>query len=276
MSASLNAYSQPRNAGALGVICTRSFPAVVGTADMMLKSADVTLIGYEKTGSGFCTAVIRGGYADIKLALEAGVATARQFEQYVSSTILPRPQGNLEAVLPISRRLSQEAMATRSHDNIGAIGLIETNGFPALVGAADAMLKSANVKLICYEKTGSGLCTAIVQGTVSNVTVAVEAGMYAAERIGQLNAIMVIPRPLDDLMDSLPEPQLDSEAAQPLQLPLRVREKQPLLELPELERQPIAIEAPRLLAEERQSALELAQETPIPEPLELPNPRDDQ
>nr|CAA26970.1 unnamed protein product [Synechococcus elongatus PCC 6301] len=102
MSASLPAYSQPRNAGALGVICTRSFPAVVGTADMMLKSADVTLIGYEKTGSGFCTAIIRGGYADIKLALEAGVATARQFETYVSSTILPRPQGNLEAVLPIA------------------------------------------------------------------------------------------------------------------------------------------------------------------------------
>ncbi|AZB73041.1 carbon dioxide-concentrating mechanism protein CcmK [Synechococcus elongatus] len=275
MTASL-AYSQPRNAGALGVICTRSFPAVVGTADMMLKSADVTLVGYEKTGSGFCTAVIRGGYADIKLALEAGVATARQFEQYVSSTILPRPQANLEAVLPISRRLSQEAMATRSHQNVGAIGLIETNGFPALVGAADAMLKSANVKLICYEKTGSGLCTAIVQGTVSNVTVAVEAGMYAAERIGQLNAIMVIPRPLDDLMDSLPEPQLDGEATQPLQLPLRVREKQPLLELPELERQPIAIEAPRLLAEERQAALELTQEAPIPEPLELPNPRTDQ
>lgn len=275
MTASL-AYSQPRNAGALGVICTRSFPAVVGTADMMLKSADVTLVGYEKTGSGFCTAVIRGGYADIKLALEAGVATARQFEQYVSSTILPRPQANLEAVLPISRRLSQEAMATRSHQNVGAIGLIETNGFPALVGAADAMLKSANVKLICYEKTGSGLCTAIVQGTVSNVTVAVEAGMYAAERIGQLNAIMVIPRPLDDLMDSLPEPQLDGEATQPLQLPLRVREKQPLLELPELERQPIAIEAPRLLAEERQAALELNQEAAIPEPLELPNPRTDQ
>lgn len=275
MTASLT-YSQPRSAGALGVICTRSFPAVVGTADMMLKSADVTLVGYEKTGSGFCTAVIRGGYADIKLALEAGVATARQFEQYISSTILPRPQGNLEAVLPISRRLSEEAMATQSsHQNVGAIGLIETNGFPALVGAADAMLKSANVKLICYEKTGSGLCTAIVQGTVSNVTVAVEAGMYAAERIGQLNAIMVIPRPLDDLMESLPEPQSDSDA-QPLQLPLRVREKQPLLELPELERQPIAIEAPRLLAESQQSAMEFAPETPIPEPLELPDPRTDQ
>lgn len=271
MTASLT-RSEPRNAGALGVICTRSFPAVVGTADMMLKSANVTLVGYEKTGSGFCTAVIRGGYADIKLALEAGVATARQFEQYISSTILPRPQGNLEAVLPISRRLSEEAMATRSHHNVGAIGLIETNGFPALVGAADAMLKSANVKLICYEKTGSGLCTAIVQGTVSNVTVAVEAGMYAAERIGQLNAIMVIPRPLDDLMDSLPEPQFDADA-QPLQLPLRVREKQPLLELPELERQPIAIEAPRRLAEERQqAALELPQETVIPEPVERPNP----
>ena len=50
---------------ALGLVSTESFPAVVGTADAMLKSSDVTLIGYEKTGAGQCTAVVRGGVAEI-------------------------------------------------------------------------------------------------------------------------------------------------------------------------------------------------------------------
>ncbi len=256
MNAPLVRRPAPRRSGdALAVICTGSFPAIVGTADMMLKSADVTLIGYEKTGSGLCTAVLRGNYADIKLALEAGIATARQFEQYVSSTVLPRPMPNLEAVLPISKRLAEAADQPGAHRNVGAIGLLETRGFPAMVGAADAMLKSANVKLISYETTGSGLVTAIVQGTVANVTVAVETGMYEAERIGELHAIMVIPRPLDDLMDSLPQAalQMPETSAQPLQLPLKVKDRsvapaeappQPL-QLPEFEKVPVAVpEAP--------------------------------
>jgi carbon dioxide concentrating mechanism protein CcmO len=252
-----------RNQAALGLICTHSFPAVVGTADMMLKSADVTLVGYEKTGSGYCTAVIRGGFADVRLAIEAGIATARQFDQYVSSSILARPQPNLDAVLPISPRLAAIA-AGNSHQATGALGLVETCGFPAMVGAADAMLKSANVRLVTYEKTGSGLCTAIIQGNVADVTVAVEAGMYEAERIGSLNAIMVIPRPLDDLMRSLPEPQQREAAPQPLRLPLQVREKAPLVELPTLEKLPeklpISVEPP---AKEAQPMARQVEETDV-------------
>jgi carbon dioxide concentrating mechanism protein CcmO len=169
--------------------------------------------------------------------MEAGVATARQFDQYVSSTIVPRPLPNLDAVLPISPRLAAITEG-HAHHATGALGLVETLGFAAMVGAADAMLKSANVRLVTYEKTGSGLCTAIIQGNVADVTVAVEAGMFEAERIGSLHAIMVIPRPLEDLMRSLPEPQQREATPQPLRLPLQVREKTPLVELPVLERVP--------------------------------------
>ena len=54
-----------------------------------------------------------------------------------------------------------------------------------------------------YETIGSGLCTAIIRGVVSNVAIAIEAGMHEAERIGELSAVMVVPMPLDDLEQNL-------------------------------------------------------------------------
>ncbi|MBF2007584.1 MAG: BMC domain-containing protein [Chlorogloeopsis fritschii C42_A2020_084] len=223
---------------ALGLVSTRSFPAIVGTADMMLKSAGVHLIGYEKIGGGHCTAIIRGNIADVRLAVESGEQTAKQFDQYVSSLVIPRPFPNLDVVLPITTRLSNFAEdGNYSRLSNQAVGLVETRGFPAMVGAADAMLKAADVQLAAYEKIGAGLCTAIIRGSVANVAVAVEAGMYEAERIGELNAVMVIPRPLDELEQTLPVASCWIEERQPLRFPLNI--KQPvaeteLVELPDL------------------------------------------
>lgn len=232
---------------ALGLVSTRSFPAIVGTADMMLKSAAVRLVGYEKIGSGYCTAVVRGNISDVRLAVEAGADTAEQFGQLVAKTIIPRPMPNLEIVLPISDRLSKFA-AEQGYSRLSnqAVGLLETRGFPAMVGAADAMLKSAEVQLAAYEVIGDGLCTAIIRGRVSDVVVAVEAGMHEAERIGELHAVMVIPRPLDDLEDTLPVASCWVEIAQPIALPLDLKETQKelvgqeeTLELPDLRQLPM-------------------------------------
>ena len=60
---------------AVGMIETRGFPAVVEAADAMVKAARVTLVGYEKIGSGHCTAVVRGNIADVRLAVEEGAKT---------------------------------------------------------------------------------------------------------------------------------------------------------------------------------------------------------
>jgi carbon dioxide concentrating mechanism protein CcmO len=229
---------------ALGLVSTRSFPAIVGTADMMLKSAGVHLVGYEKIGSGQCTAIVRGGIADVRLAVEAGVQTAEQFGQLVSSLVIPRPYPNLDIVLPITTRLSQFSEDSYSRLSNQAIGLVETRGFPAMVGAADAMLKAADVQLAAYEKIGAGLCTAIIRGSVANVAVAVEAGMYEAERIGELNAVMVIPRPLDELEQTLPVASCWIEERQPLRLPVNIKEQvteAELLELPDLAKLPVKI-----------------------------------
>src|SRR6478672_922245 len=222
---------------ALGLVSTGSFPAIVGTADMMLKSSGVILVGYEKTGSGHCTAIVRGGIADVRLAVEVGADTAKQFDQLISSLVIPRPLPNLEAVLPIGSRLAQLAQWDGSSRLTNqAIGLLETRGFPAMVGACDVMLKSAEVKLSAYETIGTGLCTAIIRGPVADVAMAVEAGMMEAERIGELNAVMVIPRPLDDLEQTLPIASCWIEKPQPLRLPVTVKEtEKQLLEIPELQ-----------------------------------------
>ena len=108
-------------------------------------------------------------------------------------------------VLPISSRF-QEIVRQDGYSRLSnqAVGLLETRGFPGLVGACDAMLKAAEVQLAAYVKTGDALCTAIVRGKVANVVVALDVGMLEAERIGELHGVMVIPRPLDELEQTLP------------------------------------------------------------------------
>ncbi len=76
-----------------------------------------------------------------------------------------------------------------------ALGMIETKGFVGMVEAADARVKAAKVELVGYEKIGGGYVTAIVRGDVAAVKAATEAGQRAAERVGELVSVHVIPRP---------------------------------------------------------------------------------
>src|SRR5437764_14453097 len=85
-----------------------------------------------------------------------------------------------------------------------ALGLIETKGMVALVEASDAMLKSANVTLIGWQKIGGGLVTAMVVGDVAAVKAAIDAGAAAASRVGEVVGVQVIPRPQEDLGSVLP------------------------------------------------------------------------
>ncbi len=87
---------------------------------------------------------------------------------------------------------------------MSALGLIETKGLVAAIEAADAMLKAANVTLAGTEKIGSGLVTVMVRGEVGAVKAATEAGSAAAERVGEVVAVHVIPRPHTDVEKILP------------------------------------------------------------------------
>ena len=76
-----------------------------------------------------------------------------------------------------------------------ALGMIECKSFAAVVEASDAMVKAAKVELVSYEKTGGGYVTAVVRGDVAAVKAAVEAGVRGAEKVGEVVAVHVIPRP---------------------------------------------------------------------------------
>lgn len=86
-----------------------------------------------------------------------------------------------------------------------ALGMIETKGLVGAIEAADAMTKSANVTLMGYEKIGSGLVTVMVRGDVGAVKAAVDAGTCAAEKVGEIVAQHVIPRPQTDVEKILPK-----------------------------------------------------------------------
>ena len=85
-----------------------------------------------------------------------------------------------------------------------ALGMVETRGLVAAIEAADAMVKAANVELIGTEKIGSGLVSVMVRGDVGAVKAATEAGAAAGQRLGEIVAVHVIPRPHADVEKILP------------------------------------------------------------------------
>ena len=85
-----------------------------------------------------------------------------------------------------------------------ALGMIECRGFTAMVEASDAMVKAAKVELTGYEKTGGGYVTAVVRGDVAAVRAALDAGSRAAERVGEVISVHIIPRPHASVDGALP------------------------------------------------------------------------
>lgn len=108
---------------------------------------------------------------------------------------------------------------------MNALGMIETKGLVGSIEAADAMLKAANVVLASKTHVGGGLVTVMVRGDVGAVKAAVDAGAAAAERVGELVSVHVIPRPAADveyIIDPLtpaPDPEPEPPAAEPEQEP---------------------------------------------------------
>jgi ethanolamine utilization protein EutM len=86
-----------------------------------------------------------------------------------------------------------------------ALGLLECKGLVCLMEGTDAMLKSANVEMMGWDKAGSGMVTAFVRGDVAAVKAALDAGAEAAGRVGQVIAVHVIPRPHDELGGMMPK-----------------------------------------------------------------------
>ena len=89
---------------ALGMIETRGFAAMVEAADAMAKAAKVEIVGHERTGGGYVTAIVRGDVASCRAAVEAGQRAAEKVGEVVSAHVIPRPHESVDAALPLGRK----------------------------------------------------------------------------------------------------------------------------------------------------------------------------
>ena len=96
-------------ADALGMIETRSFPAVVEAADAAVKAAKVELVTYEKTGGGYVSVVVRGDLAAVKAACDAAQVAAGRIGEVVAVHIIARPHVNVDLVMPLGRAAEAKA-----------------------------------------------------------------------------------------------------------------------------------------------------------------------
>jgi microcompartment protein CcmL/EutN len=99
---------------ALGMIETRGFAAMVEASDAMVKAAKVELVGYEKIGGGYVTAIVRGDVAAVKAAVEAGARGAERVGEVVAVHVIARPHSNVDVQLPLGR--AKEARAAAGKD----------------------------------------------------------------------------------------------------------------------------------------------------------------
>jgi ethanolamine utilization protein EutM len=96
-------------ADALGMIETRSFPAVVEAADAAVKAAKVELVSWEKTGGGYVSVIVRGDVAAVRAACDAAQIAAGRVGEVVAVHVIARPHANVDLVMPLGRTAAAEA-----------------------------------------------------------------------------------------------------------------------------------------------------------------------
>jgi microcompartment protein CcmL/EutN len=212
----------PRTFGAaLGVLEIRSWSAALVALDAAEKAANVALVQVEL--NDFYGAVIKlsGDVAAIRAAVAAGSAIVQQMRIEHVAHVIPAPDDAAEPAIVAPREfnvlIEQDVVhfpdATNQERFVSdaqmpfAIGMIETQGFTAVIEAIDTACKAANVEVIGKEKLGGGYVTVLIRGDVAAVKAAVEAGRAKLEELGlgKLIASHVIARPSAAVMSILPQ-----------------------------------------------------------------------
>ena len=178
---------------ALGMIETRGFVAMIEACDAMVKAAKVNLIGWEKIGSGYVTAMVRGDVAAVEAAVSAGIS--RGNFSIIDSFVIPNLH---ESIFPaISGVTKVEALE--------ALGIVESFSVASLIEGADAAVKTANVELIEIRLAMAlgGKAFVTLTGNVAAVQSAVEAGAQVVGQKGMLVNKVVIAHPRPELLNEM-------------------------------------------------------------------------
>ncbi len=188
---------EPRSTGALGLIETIGYATVVGSADAMLKAADVQVERLSIGSGGRIAALATGHLDDVQVAVRAGAEAATALSELDASAVVSMPDPALVARFATAA----EGLGAGARQ---ALGLIETRSTVALVRAVDCMLKAAAVEYEGAYKVGYYLTAAVVRGDVGAVQVAIDAGRKEAVEHGELVSAYAIPQLYSGLEGRLP------------------------------------------------------------------------
>jgi carbon dioxide concentrating mechanism protein CcmO len=202
----------------LGIIEVTNWTASMAVLDRMEKAAGVELLQIELNDYYGTCIKVAGTPADVRAATEAGKALAESMHVSCSATVINAPEERGRAAFDAPEEFSPLIESNLVHfpqpnDKDSemteqapyAIGMIETQGFTAVIEAIDTACKAANVEVIGREKLGGGYITVLVKGDVAAVNAAVEAGIAKVEGLGKLIAGHVIPRPSQAVLSLLPK-----------------------------------------------------------------------
>ena len=200
---------------ALGLMEVYSFSTAVYLADLAAKTADVKVIAFDRNrpirtdvpAPLVMEIKFTGSVAAVKAALDACVACAKEKGKYIIHHIIPHPDTQTEymAYLMDINKDKYNKKLPKSLVNFdwdsyvkpnGAIGLLEVQGLVASITGLDAMLKTAETRCIHTEKRlGGRLVTLVITGKIDAVKSAIEAGRKAAESLGTIYGLEIIPNP---------------------------------------------------------------------------------
>ena len=198
---------------ALGMIEVYSFTTAVAAADVAAKAADIQVIAFDRNrpispdvpAPLVMEIKIEGNVAAVQAAIDASSDYAKREGKFIVSHVIANPDKDTEKMAYLldmnrdkyNKKLPKTMKGVAAAKTTGeAIGLIEIEGLVAAIEGLDAMLKTAQVRLIHTEKRlGGRLVTLIVAGSVSAVKAAVESGIESAAPLGKVYGSVVIPSP---------------------------------------------------------------------------------
>ena len=203
----------------IGLLEIGSWTASLAAIDAAEKAAPVRLLQVELNDMLGASIKLAGDTADVEAALAAGEAIARSMKTSVVAAALNRPHDQSSALWPLKEEfnplIEQNVLHLPREQDRGkdmadshapfAIGIIETQGFTAVIEAIDAACKAASVEVLGREKLGGGYISVVIKGDVAAVKAAIEAGKEHVGGLGKLIAAHVIPRPSASVLALLPK-----------------------------------------------------------------------
>lgn len=193
---------------ALALIEVTSWVAAIVMVDAMEKHARIRLLQSELNDAPGVCLKLYGGVADVESTLRAaGDVGDAMHAQFLRGSI-NSPSGNSRSAWQapaefnplIEQLMVRIPEAIMNKQSSFALGLIETQGFTAIIEAIDTAVKTAAVEVLAREKLGGGYITIVIKGDVGSVRAAVEAGKQKVEGLGRLVAAHVIPNPSDGVL----------------------------------------------------------------------------